>query len=93
MSCNEPRWPGRRHGADLPRLLLNDWISMNFIETHESAFACIDEGLCREPFPHERACGAVVHRVKEAADVIIDLIIMRSVRYCKIVVCSLTFEF
>ena len=39
--------------------------------THEAALARVDEGLGREPFPHERARRAVVHRVYEAPDVVV----------------------
>ena len=39
---------------------------------YEAGLAGVDEGLGREPLPHERARGAVVDGVDEAADVVVD---------------------
>ena len=39
---------------------------------YEAGLAGVDKGFGREPLPHERARGAVVDRVDEAADVVVD---------------------
>ena len=41
--------------------------------SHEAGLACVDEGLGGEPLPHERARGAVVDGVDQAADVVVHL--------------------
>ena len=47
---------------------------------YEAGLAGVDEGLGREPLPHERARGAVVDGVDEAADVVVDWTVARSAR-------------
>jgi hypothetical protein len=40
--------------------------------TYKSHFACVDKWLGGEPFPHKSAGGAVVDRIDQPANIVVD---------------------
>ena len=76
-------WPGSWDGTDLsdPKYGSGRWIMERVLftcartkrpMTYKSNLASINERFGGEPFPHERAGGAVIDRIDQPANIVID---------------------